>query len=256
MDSLPTHHTAPERLTQLNDQPVNEDGHFLLYWMQHGQRAHENPALEYAIRWANELDTPCVVAFSLMDDYPDGSLRHFQFMLEGLKEVADRLAERGLKFCLLHGEPSKRIDEFAEAAVAVVTDHGYLRIHRRWRAELAQSLSVPLVRVEGELVVPVETASDKREYAARTIRDQIMERVDDFSGQTSETKPKHASKNLQVSGDLDFTSVEAVLDNMKIDRSVPPSPDFTGGTSQARKRLTSFLRSDLDGYDDGRLDPV
>ena len=94
MEHLPTHHTAPERLTQLNDRAVNQDGKFLLYWMQHGQRAHENPALEYAIRWANELDTPCVVAFSLMDDYPDGSLRHFQFMLEGLKEVADRLAER------------------------------------------------------------------------------------------------------------------------------------------------------------------
>ena len=43
--------------------------------------------------------------------------------------------------------------------------------------------------------------------------------------------------------------MEAVLDNMKVDRSVPPSPDFTGGTTQARKRLTSFLRSDLDGYE-------
>ena len=256
MEQVPHHHLPPERLQQLNDREVNPDNSFLLYWMQHSQRAYANPALEYAIRWANELEKPCVVAFSLMDDYPDGSLRHFQFMLEGLKEVADRLAERGLKFCLLHGEPDKRIDDFAKDACAVVTDRGYLRIHRKWRRNLSESLAVPLVQVEGDLVVPVETASDKREYAARTIRDQIMELVDDFSAIPSETKPDQESKRMHVSGDLDFSSVSAVLDKMTIDRSVKPSPDFTGGTSHARKRLTSFLRSSLDGYDDGRLDPA
>ncbi len=256
MEDLPTYHLPEERLQQLNDRELDKDGNFLLYWMQHSQRAYENPALEYAIRWANDLDTRCVVAFALTDDYPDGNLRHFQFMLEGLKETADRLTERDLKFCLLHGAPNERIHDFATDAIAVVTDRGYLRIHRKWRKNLAQSLKVPLVQVEGDLVVPVETASEKREYAARTIRDQLMDRIDDFSGTISETKPKNGSKRMQLKGDLEFGSVSTVLDKMTINRDVKPSPDFTGGTSRARKRLTSFLRSDLKGYADGRLDPV
>ncbi|NJB85874.1 deoxyribodipyrimidine photo-lyase [Lewinella marina] len=258
MDDLKHFSIAPERIRQLNDQPLREDGRYVVYWMQESMRAWENPALEYAIRWANDLDKACVVVFTLIDDFPEANLRHYRFLLEGLKEVADRVAERELKFVLLHGDRVEKITAFASAndVCAVVTDRAYLRHERGWRAGAAERLDVPLVQVEGNVVVPVETASNKREYAARTIRKKIMERVDEFSGETTETEPLHASKDDQLDSDLDFTSVDAVLDQLKIDRSVPPSPDFTGGTSEARRRLTSFLRSDLKGYGDGRLDPA
>ncbi|THH36532.1 deoxyribodipyrimidine photolyase [Neolewinella litorea] len=249
---------APERLKQLNDRPLREDGTCLVYWMQESMRAYENPALEYAVRWANDLGKPCVVAFTLIDDFPEANLRHYRFLLEGLKEVADRLAERDIPLCMLHGPRSERITRFAkdQDACAVVTDRAYLRHERKWRSEAADQLEVPLVQVESNVVVPVETASNKREYAARTIRKKIMQRVDDFSGETTETTPGQDAKALELESDLDFGSVDELLDQLKIDRSVPVSPDFTGGTAEARRRLTAFLRSDLEGYGDGRLDPA
>ncbi len=258
MDTLKNFSIAEERIKQLNDQPLNEDGKYVIYWMQESMRAHENPALEYAIRWANELDQPCVVAFTLIDDFPEANLRHYKFLIEGLKEVADRCAERNLKFLLLHGPRAQRIAKFVDdnAVTAVVTDRAYTRHERKWRTDAAEKLDVPLMQVEGNLIVPVETASDKREYAARTIRKKIMERVDAFSAETTETEPGHGSKHLHLDSDLDFSSVDDVLDQLKIDRDVKPVAEFTGGTSAARRRLTSFLRTDLEGYADGRLEPA
>jgi len=37
------------------------------------------------------------VFFALIDDYPDADLRHYTFMLEGLKEKKQQLASRGIQ---------------------------------------------------------------------------------------------------------------------------------------------------------------
>lgn len=51
--------------------------------MQQSQRAEYNHALEYAIECGNDVDQPVVVAFGLMDDYPEANLRHYTFMRSG-----------------------------------------------------------------------------------------------------------------------------------------------------------------------------
>ena len=62
--------------------------------MQQSQRARFNPALEFAIREANDRGLPVVVGFGLMDDYPEANARHYAFMLQGLQEVARDLIKR------------------------------------------------------------------------------------------------------------------------------------------------------------------
>jgi deoxyribodipyrimidine photo-lyase len=63
------------------------EGDYVLYWMQQSQRAVYNHALEFAIQQANKLDRMLLLVFGLMDDYPEANLRHYTFMLEGLKET-------------------------------------------------------------------------------------------------------------------------------------------------------------------------
>ena len=74
-------------------------GEYVLYWMQQSQRATYNHALEYAVQQANKLDRMLLVVFGLTDDYPEANLRHFTFMLEGLKETRAALVSRGIKGC-------------------------------------------------------------------------------------------------------------------------------------------------------------
>ena len=66
-----------DRISTLNDAPVDATDRYVLYWMQQSQRAHFNPALEYAISRANELGLPVLVAFGLFGDYPEANERHF-----------------------------------------------------------------------------------------------------------------------------------------------------------------------------------
>ena len=61
----PVSDVEAERIVCLNDAAVDRDGRYVLYWMQQSQRVESNPALEYAIERANELDLPLVAAFGL-----------------------------------------------------------------------------------------------------------------------------------------------------------------------------------------------
>ena len=94
------------RIQILNDAQAVK-GKYVLHWMQQSQRADYNHALEYAIQQANRLGQGVVVAFGLMDDYPEANLRHYTFMLEGLNETQGTLARRGIKMVIQRGAPAE-----------------------------------------------------------------------------------------------------------------------------------------------------
>ena len=240
------------RVQVLNDTDPKPDRAHVLYWMQHSQRSEHNDALEYAVQRANDHGVPLLVAFGLTEDYPDANERHFRFMLEGLQQTAQAISRRNIGFTLRFGSPPDVCRELATDAVEVVTDRGYLRHHRQWRENVASGIDVRLTQIEADLVVPVETASNKREYAARTIRSDIEEVVDDFLRPLATT-----AVNEHFSGDAGGESLDdldAILGEMNIDRSVQPVDWIRGGTNAAKARLNEFLEKDLTGYDDARQD--
>lgn len=62
-------------------------------------------------------------------------------------------------------------------AGALVCDYSPLRLSREWKTQVSeklglreQQLAIPIVEVDAHNVVPVWVASNKLEYAARTIR--------------------------------------------------------------------------------------
>ena len=168
------------RIQLLNDAPVADAGRFVLYWMQQSQRARFNPALEHAISRANALESPVVVVFGLFDEYPEANERHFAFMLEGLAEVAADLRSRGIAFVLRRGQPDSVCLELAREAALVVCDRGYLRHQKAWRQKVVSEARCQVAQVEGDVVVPVDWASDKREFAARTLRPKIGRLMDSY----------------------------------------------------------------------------
>jgi len=94
----------PERVRPANRKPIRS-ARYVLYWMQAAQRAEWNPALTLAIALANERNLPVVVGFGLTPNYPEANLRHYAFMLEGLREVRKKLAERRILFVARAGNP-------------------------------------------------------------------------------------------------------------------------------------------------------
>ncbi len=242
------------RIQQLNGKEVR-DGSYVLYWMQSSQRTEYNHALEYAIQRANDLEQRLLVCFGLMDDYPEANARHYTFMLEGLQEVETSLKERDIKFVVQRGSPDEVALRLGQDASLIVCDRGYMRNQRQWRGRVADEAPCLVTQVESDVVVPVELVSDKKEYAARTIRPKIQKHLDDFLVELRTTPLDKYSKNMSVDG-LDLSDVEALVDELKLDKSVEPvSHLFKGGTSQGRAILDNFIENKFSSYDSNRNQP-
>ena len=242
-----------ERIERLNGES-QKDRDFVLYWMQASQRPEDNKALNLAIEKANEANLPVVTYFGITDDFPGANLRHYHFMVEGLTETIKKLEERGIKTVVEGRDPPEGVIELAESASAVVVDRGYLRIQKRWRRKVAEEIDVELLQVEGDVVVPVEAASEKEEYAARTIRPKINEQLDDFLNEEEHSVPGVSSLDLELP--VGPQSPKSILDDLEVDRSVGPAPGFTGGTSEAKQLLDDFIADKLDEYGEMSNDPT
>ena len=129
---------------------------------------------------ANNLGRHLLAFFGLTSEYPDANLRHYQFLIEGLRETQSRLKERGVDLVVEQVSPDRGAIRLSKGASMIVTDRGYLRIQREWRRSVAEKVSCPVVQIESDVVVPVETASPREEYAARTIRPKMNRVLDRF----------------------------------------------------------------------------
>lgn len=255
---MATTQIEPERIRHLNDHEADADGRFVLYWMQASQRAVHNPALEHAIQLANEHEVPLVVGATIIADYPEASARHFAFMLGGLGRALREVEGRGATVRVVEGAPVESVVSLADGATLVVCDRGYLRHQRSWRSDLADALDMPLIQVEGDVVVPVDEVSDKQETAARTIRKKINSRRDDFLVDLSTTSLDQTGtpKSLDSDVDLDeFDDIGALLERLGLDASGGDEPApvdwITPGTAAAQSMLDDFL-DDISNYDDNR----
>ena len=244
----------PERIERLNSGAMR-DRDFVLYWMQAAQRARDNHALERTIELANQRGKPVLVCFSLTDGYPEANLRHYTFMLEGLRQTEGALARRKIPFIVLKGDPDANIIRLAKRADAVVVDEGYLRIQRQWRKAVARTIDCPLEEVTTNLIVPVAVASDKENFSAGTLRPRIGRHLDRFLTPLKPVTLKNKAIDIKIANRIDLNDPR-LLSTLKPGSAVPVSPFYVGGANQARKRLKDFIDSKLDRYHIDRNDPT
>ncbi|PKL43149.1 MAG: deoxyribodipyrimidine photolyase, partial [Planctomycetes bacterium HGW-Planctomycetes-1] len=243
-----------ERIKTLNNRLI-KDRKYVLYWMQAAQRAEYNHALEYAINRANEAKKPLVVVFCLFPNFPNANARHYHFMLEGLAELQKNLKKRQIQMRISFGNFVKIITETAKDACEVIVDAGYLKFQCQCRLGVAKKLDCRLTEIETNLIVPLETAGEKEEYSARTIRPRINKQLKKFLKKPPQTRCVKSSLSLKFNNSLDVSNPAAVIKKLKIDSSVSRTEFFTGGTSEAKKLLKSFIKNKLAGYGKDSSDP-
>ena len=247
-----------ERFRVLNDVEPEEKGAYVLYLLQQANRARFNPALEYAIEEANRLGLPVVACFGLLDGkngFPEANARHYAFLLQGLAEAKAGLEKRGIAFIMRRASPAEVAIDLAKEAALLVLDRGYLAIQKQWYGQIQRQVKRRIVQVEGDVVVPVETASGKHEFAARTLRPKLNRLWDPFIEDLKARPVKHEAKGLGLTGEIDVSDPDTVLADMTLDREVGPVKRFVGGEGEARKRLKAFLKGGFEGYGAGRNKP-
>ncbi len=246
----------PERIQSLNKKELS-DNPYVIYWMQSSQRVDCNHALQYAVEKANDLDKPLLVYFGVTDNFPEANWRHYRFMLEGLREVKMELEKRKVKMIIRKISPERGAEELSAYAALIVVDRGYLRIERQWRDYLSTHAECPVVQVETNVIVPVETVSDKGEYSAATLRRKLNKLLDRFAAPLEEEEEvKISSLNLDVGFDeLDVEDLDTAFEKLNLDRTVKPVDRFIGGTNQAKVFLEDFIENKLSKYSQLKNDP-
>ncbi len=243
------------RVKRLNKQEI-KDGKYVLYWMQATQRTEYNHALEYSILKSNRLHKPLLVYFGITESYPEANERHYYFMLEGLKEVQTSLEDKGIKMAIWRISPEIGAPKLAKSASLVVVDQGYSKIERRWTEFVAEKVKCPLIQVESNVIVPVETASPKEEYSAATFRPKIKKVLEKYLIPINNRSIlKRGSLNLDISS-FEIKNVEKAISILEIDRSVKKSQSYHGGAAEAKKYLEEFIETKIDYYSELRNDPT
>ena len=253
--------TPDERLHVLREATGPAAGP-VVYWMQHAQRASDNPALEHTLALASRWDRPACVVFGLDAAYPGATERSLLFMLEGLREVRDAVRERGVGFACRLGAPDEVALQAATWAAALVCDRGYLRHQRAWRQRVAREASVGVVEVEGEAIVPVALASDKVEYAARTLRPKLWRHVERCSALPPRVvvKRRWDPTGAPPGAGADVTALLdeplALARRLRVDRRAGSvGAWFRGGQGAATAALTRFVDQSLEHYQRDRNQP-
>jgi deoxyribodipyrimidine photo-lyase len=252
----------PEELAKLADQPrvlirrpgaPRKEGKCIVYWMQRAMRIVDNPALDIAIEAANILGLPTVVYFHVIPNYPNANLRHYHFLQQGLRDVVEDAAERGVGF-IVRKSPAK-LESFLEEveAAMVVADENPCREPERWRAVQARRLRLPFWTVDADVVVPSRVFG-KSFFLLHHFRPHLKAELPKYLVAPVEMIPLNAWKPRKAPSCISLS--DDITDGFtKLDRSVGPVDTFTGGTHSALARLKLFVSHELEDYEKTRNHP-
>jgi len=262
-DELLPPHLAERVATALPAADLVASGEYILYWARTALRAHENPALDVALRVGAVRNLPVFVYHALSERYPYASDRHHVFILEGARDFAAELAARriGTAFHLERdGHRGRHLTTLAARAALVVTELMPVAPLREWTESLRRSIAAPLWEVDTACVVPV-TCTTKAYDRAFHYRDATapLRRA-----RLSVGWPVVEPATHDFVPTLPFTPVDLASANLaelvsscQIDHSVGPVFDTRGGSIAGYARWRDFVTSGrLDRYDRNRNDPT
>lgn len=230
----------------------------VIYWMQQSMRVDYNHALSYAIDMANDSNLPLLVFFSLTETYLGANLRHYKFMLEGLREVKEKLETLNINFVIKIGKAEETIKQYLEDAQYLIFDYGYLKPQLLWRRKIynyvkESNFELDLIMIESDVLVPVRTLYSKAAYGAYILRPHLMKSMSKYRDFNKLSTIKNTKKINTVS-DFDLNNIEDSLKDFDIDHTVKPYFKFIGGYSEGVNKIKEFLKEKAKYYPD-RSDP-
>ena len=179
----------PERIRRLNDRPERSRADYVLYWVQMYHRAEQNWALTAAIEEANRLALPVVAYQGLGHTYPQANDRLHRFILEGVAELPERFARRGIRYHFYlrrrATDPNDLLYRLAQRAALVVTDDFPAFFIPDQTARVAGKLDVAMSAVDSNGIVPL-AAIPGEQYGAYTLRPRVRRLLPDHLGPVPE----------------------------------------------------------------------
>ena len=247
------------RVRPLNDRAPEQNGRYVLCWLQQALRVCDNPVIDAAIRLGNALGLPVLVYHGVREDYPYASDRLHRFILGAGVDLAAGCAERSLA-CVRHvdraGAREKGLVHRLAADAAAVVLEDQPSFVARWQSErVAARASVPVYAVNTACLVPPAVLGEgiagrggflRRHEPERAAWSEWDEEAPDLSPYTG---PLPFTPDRPEEGDL-----YALVAGLAIDHSLPPGDTHPAGRVAAEARLARAATDILPGYASARND--
>ncbi|MEP0005556.1 MAG: hypothetical protein ABJ387_07955 [Balneola sp.] len=256
------------KFSRNNNQP-NENGDYVLYWMQINRRFQYNYALEYAIGWANKLGKPLLIYEGLSIEYPWASDRFHAFIMEGMKENLDFSESNDLNYFNFVepeiGAGKGLFYRLAEKACTVISDEYPVFIIKKHNERVSDKIDVPYITIDSNGIIPLGV-TDKDPYSAYLFR-KIMQKhfkegftnppkkdpVEELENRDKIELPKDFL-NDYPKADMMLGNIEKTISGLDIDHEVGVI-EMIGTRQAALGKLGHFIGHSLLEYDEKRNHP-
>jgi photolyase PhrII len=245
----------------------NATGEFVLLWLHHAVRAHENAALDVAIALANQLRQPLLVYQGLAGKHRFNSDRQHRFILEGAADVALQFAELGISYVMhVPSDPAAKspLPGLIARASAFACEEFPAPPFPRWTNALTQSSSTPAWAVDASCILPMHWhgRAIERAFSFRDASNaQWQQRLQaDWPADAPKVAyrqgllPESALANAGLSLMTDACELPNIISRCKIDHSIAAIPGTAGGTAAGYARWEKFKAGALNRYAQTRND--
>lgn len=238
------HKTLSDRIQTLQSADIT--GECVLYVMSRDQRVQDNHALLAAQLEALEKKIPLMVMFNVLPRTGFRAYEQYVFMLNGLQSVQRDLQALGIPFVITYGNAIEEVVSIADKVQphSLYFDFNPLPGVRAMQKTVLQHLSCSVYVVDTHNIVPAWIVSDKREYAAHTIRKKIHTHLSIYLVDPDEIQ-LHPYQLQHLPQSLVITDVIQKI------TSVPRSGidhGFESGELAAHTRLRSFIKDEIEAY--------
>lgn len=257
------------RVFKRNKIEPNQEGDFVLYWMQINRRFHYNFALEYAVGWANKLDKPLLILEAFSCDYPWATDRSHTFMMQGMKEHLSYAEQQKLNYISFveeePGQYDRLLKTLAKRSALLITDEYPVFIMRQRNKKYPEELSIPYYTVDSNGLIPLGL-TEKDPYSAYFFR-KIMQK--NFLEAYTHPPQKNPLEKLKNRDEIDcsvfisnefpdpknaFNNMSDFISGLDIKHNVKPI-EWHGGRQAGLGMLGQFIFNGLLEYDEKRNDP-
>lgn len=243
-----------ERIRVIQNKPIRAKGDFILYWMHHAVRSHENPALNTALSVSAETELPVLVYQGLGGSHPYNSDRHHSFIMEGAREAQKRLNERGIAYRFYLGRQPRKtspLQKLARRAALVITEEYPVPPFPKWTQMLASRVDTAIWVVDCACIIPMQSIkrSFSRAYAFRDrTQNEYKERL--LQQWEDSVVPMRMFEGDCGFDDIDLTKADIadLCSQCEIDHTVPPVLHTPGGSSAGYARWEKFKVHGLRSY--------
>jgi len=247
-------------MRRLNEQPVQTERSFVLCWLHHAVRGHENPALDVAVTIGNQLNKPVLVYQGLAGRHRFNSDRHHTFIMEGAADLQRELSEREIACSFfLPCSPTELspLKELMQRAAVVVTEDYPVPPFPKWLKRLADHADCPVLAVDCACIIPMQSLGKAYDRAfmfrSKTWQEYEKRILQGWADVKAEAEPWSGDLGFETI-DFEPQSIPDLVASCDIDHSVGPVHQTQGGSRAGYQRWDEFLRHGIGGYANLRND--